>query len=316
MAWMIARLQLFSTLAQWGLPLLWVALGQALGWPRTGYCLALASWSWPFAVLAVEMALLRHVNCGDPAPRARPRQLLRAWLRECVLWVRVFNLRQPFFSRTVADQPAPPDAQGQRGVVLVHGYLCNRGFWNPWLRRLRREGRPFIAVNLEPAFASIDALCLPIEAAVARLEATTGEPPLIVAHSMGGLVVRAWLRHDRRQRGPAAPPRVHHVLSIGSPHHGTWIARWAFSTNGRQMRRHSDWLRELTANEPPHLGRHFTCIYGHCDNVVMPASTALLAGAEAVHLEGTPHVGLAFHASSLQLAWARLGPCRGQHLPQ
>ena len=39
----------------------------------------------------------------------------------------------------------------------------------------------------------------------------------------------------------------------------------------------------------------FTCFYGHTDNVVFPASTATLAGADNRHLAGVAHVAMAFH---------------------
>jgi triacylglycerol lipase len=106
---------------------------------------------------------------------------------------------------------------------------------------LRRQGTPFVAVNLEPVFGSIDDYVPVIEAAVARLEQATGLPPVAVAHSMGGLALRAWWA----QPGNAA--RVHHAITLGTPHHGTWLARWALTRNARQMRQLSGWLQRLEA---------------------------------------------------------------------
>jgi hypothetical protein len=36
----------------------------------------------------------------------------------------------------------PAEASGRRGVLLVHGFVCNRGLWNPWLQRLQRRVCP------------------------------------------------------------------------------------------------------------------------------------------------------------------------------
>ena len=63
----------------------------------------------------------------------------------------------------VPDGPAP--AQGWPSVVLVHGFLCNRGFWTPWLPLLRERGHAFVAVDLEPPFGSIDDYAGTIDAA-------------------------------------------------------------------------------------------------------------------------------------------------------
>ncbi|MCM2253193.1 MAG: alpha/beta fold hydrolase, partial [Ramlibacter sp.] len=192
--------------------------------------------------LAVEFIALRFIHRDDPAPLPTWSELARGWLHEAVMAVRVFGWRQPFRWRKEPDQlelagAAPP----RRGAVLIHGFVCNRGFWTPWLEQLRARGHPFVAVNLEPVFGSIDQYVPIVEDAVQRVTRATGMAPVLVCHSMGGLAARAWLR------AMAADDRVHHVVTIGSPHHGTWLARLSHVTNGRQMRLHSDWLRRLAA---------------------------------------------------------------------
>jgi alpha-beta hydrolase superfamily lysophospholipase len=77
------------------------------------------------------------------------------------------------------------------------------------MRDLRARRIPFIAVNLEPLFGSIDHYARIIEAAVARREAATDIPVLLVGHSMGGLAIRAWLRQFE------AHTRVHRAITIG-----------------------------------------------------------------------------------------------------
>ena len=128
-----------------------------------------------------------------------------------------------------------------------------------------------------------------IEQAVQRVAAGTGMAPLIVAHSMGGLAVRAWLAHSQGDE------RVHHVITIGTPHRGTFLGLAARSINTRQMHLGSDWLQQLAAREPPERSARFTCFFGHCDNIVFPASTATLPGANNRHIAGCAHVQMAFH---------------------
>jgi triacylglycerol esterase/lipase EstA (alpha/beta hydrolase family) len=188
----------------------------------------------------------------------------------------------------------------------VHGFFCNRAFWNPWLSRLRAEGVPFIAVSLEPVFGSISDYASTIDAAIARLEAATGRAPLVVAHSMGGLAVREWLH--RVERGHL---RVHHVVTIGTPHHGTWIARWGRTANGTEMRLKSPLVTRLAEAGTAQRHALFTCFYGNCDNIVFPASTATLAGADNRHLPGVAHVHMAFHATVFSEVWRLLkGPAQ------
>ena len=75
---------------------------------------------------------------------------------------------------------------------------------------------------------------------------------MIVAHSMGGLVARAYLR----RHGGA---QVARVITLGTPHHGTALANLAPGSNARQMSRPGGqpnaWLAQLAASETPQHAR-------------------------------------------------------------
>jgi len=250
---------------------------------------------WSLVWMGLQFALMHRVNRGDAAPRASALQLLRACAAEARVAAVVFGWRQPFRANAVPDWLPELRPDAPRGVVLVHGYLCNRGLWNPWMPLLRARGHAFAAVTLEPAFGSIDAYAAQIDAAVRRVAAATGRAPVLVCHSMGGLAARAWLRAV-----PGADACVHRVITLGTPHGGTWVARWSRTANGRQMRLASDWLQALAASEPPQRAARFTCWYSNCDNIVFPAGTAQLAGADNHFVAGVAHVEMAFVPSVVQ----------------
>ena len=235
-------------------------------------------------VLAVEFALMRRVHGEDPNPKPTPLETFWAWAGEVGAAVRVFCWRQPFCSSRWPDN-LPEDATGRTGVVLVHGFVCNRGVWNAWLARLSERGVPFIAVNIKSIFGSIDEGAAVVEAAVQRITRATGQAPLLVAHSMGGLAVRRWWCQH-----PSAP--VRHVITLGTPHQGTWLARFAMSLNGRQMQTGSAWLTAMRLSEPALRAQRFTCFYSHCDNIVFPPTTATLPGADNRFLKGVAHVNM------------------------
>ena len=240
-------------------------------------------------ILALEFVILHFVNAADPAPKPTLAALVLAWWNETVTAVQVFFWRQPFRPHAIADHLAPAELiKGHRGVVFVHGFVCNRGLWTPWLRRLQGGKHAFIALSLEPVFGSIDDYAPQIEAAVDKMTRLTGQPPLLVCHSMGGLAARAWLKIMR------ADSRVHRVVTIGTPHRGAWLARWGHSSNARQMRLLSDWHIQLDVDMP--AGRHalFTCWYSNCDNMAFPSATATLPGADNRLVLGAAHVRLAF----------------------
>jgi triacylglycerol esterase/lipase EstA (alpha/beta hydrolase family) len=238
-------------------------------------------------VLASEFWLLRRSYAPDDPERPRAGQLLRAWAVEVLVAPRVFLWRQPFRSASEPDH-LPSNARGRIGVVLVHGFFCNRGLWNPWLRRMRAFGIPFSAVTLEPVFGSIDDYCRAIGTAMAALEHATEQAPIIVAHSMGGLAVRAWLDAN-------ADARVHRLVTIATPHGGTRLAMRGRGRNVAQMRHGSAWLGELGRRDATTSRTQVVCFWSHCDNIVFPTRGATLPGADNRHLEGTPHVAMVYH---------------------
>lgn len=254
------------------------------------------------AILGLEFVLMQAANRRDAFPAASLGEVCRAWLAEVGHAPLVFCWRQPFRSTVYDDRPGT--LVGRRGLILAHGFVCNRGLWNGWYPRLIESGVPFIGVNLEPVFGGIDGYAERIEAAVSTLTAQTGLPPVIVAHSMGGLAVRAWLR----EAGPRAHVRVHHVVTLGSPHQGTALARWAFSTNGRQMVAAGAWVGDLQQSEPPEIAAHFTCVFSNCDNIVFPTSSALLPNARAVPIAACAHVQMVDHPQAFAEVMRWLAP--------
>lgn len=284
----LARLQQVTTLSLLGGGLAWLAWH----WPDSpllavaGFLVLVMGYS---LFLALEFVALRLFGGGDLAPRPTWSELARAWLSETAAAPRVFCWRQPFRWRAIPDLIEAGPGTPRRGTVFIHGFVCNRGFWNPWLQRLRETGHPFIAVNLEPVFGAIDDYVPIVEDAVRRMTKATGQAPVLVCHSMGGLAARAWLC------ARAGQGRVHHVITIASPHHGTWLGRFSHMRNGRQMRLRSPWLCELEQRGKALGDTRFTCWYTNCDNIVFPASTATLDGADNRLVLGVAHVELAFH---------------------
>lgn len=284
----IQRLQVLLRLLLAGGLLVWL-------WPSQGPVAALA-WAalgfWGYGlVMALGFLALLLINRGEPAPARPPGlwELLRACWFEFWACERVFAWQQPFQAQREPDHlPAAPN--GRRGVLLLHGYSCNRGLWNGWLRRLREQGHACVALNLEPAFGSIDDYADAIETALRRLQQSTGMAPVIVAHSMGGLALRAWWR----RHGGGDAMRLHRAFTLGSPHAGTVMAGLGPATNARQMRRGSAWLQALAAEEAQDFRARLVCYYSNADQVVCPAGSAVLAGAVVRYKPGLGHLRLVF----------------------
>ena len=199
----------------------------------------------------------------------------------------------PFLAFT---RRTPSNPQGLP-VLLIHGYGCNSGYWHAMSKVLLNAGITHHAVDMEPVFGGIDEYVPMIHEAAARLCADTGQDKIIIlAHSMGGLAARAYLR----VHGTA---RIAKVITLGTPHHGTALASFGIGLNTRQMHwseseqesLSSEWLHTLAKEENPSIYRLFVSIYSHHDNIIAPQTSSHLEGARNIEFHGIGHVALASH---------------------
>ena len=71
------------------------------------------------------------------------------------------------------------------------------------------------------------------------------------------------------------------------------LAMMARSEAGTQMQLLSPFIMSLAERESAARRARFTCYWSVCDNIVFPASTATLPGADNRAVQGRPHVALA-----------------------
>jgi triacylglycerol lipase len=188
-------------------------------------------------------------------------------------------------------------ADRQLPVLLIHGYGCSRGAWW-WLRaHLEAAGWTVATISLEPIYTSIDNYVDPVARRIDAVLAATGAARLIlVGHSMGGLVARAYLQ----RYGDA---RVARLVTLGTPHQGSELARLGFGANGRQMRPHSPWLQALAS---PPAAVDTVAIYSPHDNFVMPPALLELPGAQSQTINGVGHLAMLFSPRVIQALLAVL----------
>ncbi len=303
---MLARrllLALALELAGYGAAGAWLVLGA--GW-RVGAAAALVAsialgWRIAFALATYIVAWL-YRSPVPPSLRRSAVALLPHVLREIGAMLAVYCVLQPF--ERLAMRPArPPEGRGERPPVLfVHGYVCNRAAGWALVRRLRHRGWNVWAVTLEPVYGTIEQWIEPLARAIEALREATGAHTVhLVAHSMGGLAVRAYLREH-------GPGRVASVVTLGTPHHGSAHARLGPGANARQMEPGSPWLAALAADERG-LGVPFVSIFSHHDNFVAPQSSGAHAAARNVPLAGVGHLSLLLSPAVAEIVAHSLATC-------
>ena len=272
--------------------------------------------SWPQALLEVVVAFLGvrllfvaaafalawlHRSPRAPEHRIGTASTLAMLARE-YLSLLTFSVVHVPWERALlrADPPAQP-GQGTP-IVLVHGYFANRGYFRPMVRHLEQAGfGPVFVPNLRSYHATIERFEAELGACLERVAEATGKRCIVVAHSMGGLGIRAHLaRHGTRH--------VERVVTIATPHHGTALARHAISPNARQMCPGSAFLRELERIEGAQgPGIPLLSIYSTHDNLVAPQATSRLPWARNVAVPGRGHIETVHAPEVVALVLAELG---------
>lgn len=234
------------------------------------------------------------------------RQVLVMVLGEYAAFVLTFVFVFPFARWWMsADHLQPQSGGSSRALgadqrpplLLIHGYGCSRAAWW-WLRpRLQAAGWTVATIDLEPVYASIDDYVDPLARRVDSVLAETGAERLIlVGHSMGGLVARAYLRRF-------GGSRVARLVTLGTPHQGSALAHIGLGENARQMRPGSTWLQ--AAANPAAMVDTVT-LYSPHDNFVMPNANLLLPGALSQAIDGIGHLAMLYSPRVAQALLAAL----------
>ena len=288
---LLATLALGSLAAAW-----WIGSRCELG-PVAIFLLAAALF---FAIPATTILLTfaiawRHRSIPPPELRIGPLAAIRCVLQEIFSYTAVYVFLQPFPRLALRREPESP-ARGCTVVILVHGYACNAAVFAWLARRLAVRGYAVYTVTLEPVFARIDDYVAPLARKVNEV-AGAGGRVVLVGHSMGGLVCRAYTRRS----GGA---RVARIVTLGTPHHGSALAPLGHGADALDMLPKGEWLRALGASEEGGRAAPVTSVYSCHDNFVAPQDSSVLTGARNVPVAGLGHLSLLLSARVAELVEA------------
>jgi triacylglycerol esterase/lipase EstA (alpha/beta hydrolase family) len=260
----------------------WIAHGAAAWWFVAG---APIGYFAPAFVLVTLWFVLSWIWRTPRPPEARLgfASTLRLYVTE--IWTVAASWLLMVLHRLLIHDPVP--APAQRPVVLVHGVLVNDGVWLSLRRFLARNGvTPIYTINYGPPLADIAWFAEQLHTRIEEIRAATGaERVVLVAHSMGGLVARAYLRRF-------GAVRVAKLITIGAPHHGSMLA-WSFpGTCLAQMRPGNAWLTDLNRDENGAAPVPITSIWSRHDSMVAPQASSVLGNAENIALIGVAHNAL------------------------
>ncbi len=176
-------------------------------------------------------------------------------------------------------------------VFLLHGYLQGDAAFRNLERHLYERG-----MNVEsesyPFWRDLRIVEKQLLEKVKGIYEKSGRRVDLVGHSLGGLVSRSLAQKH--------PEYVRKVITLGSPHKGTYVAYLGlFTKSGRQMIPGSSYLREINSMPLPETVQFYS-IYSLRDMAIIPHDSARLEGAINIPIENLGHIGLiGFHTYNL-----------------
>ncbi len=199
-------------------------------------------------------------------------------------------------------------------ILLVHGMVDNRSIFTVLRRGLVRRGFGQIeTINYSILTDDIRSAAARLGAEVERIVEETGYERIhVIGHSMGGLIARYYVT---RLGGDA---HVHTLVTLGTPHRGSYLAySW---NNGltRQLRPGSALMEEL-AGPVTDCQTRFIVYWSDLDQVVVPQRNAALhhedLNVHNIALHGVGHMSSADHRQRRprHLGRARPPRHRGSH---
>jgi triacylglycerol lipase len=176
-------------------------------------------------------------------------------------------------------------------VLLVHGYAHNRSGFLSMSRQLKRAGFRYVdGFNYNALTDGIPEAAARLSAEVERVLAATGASRvMLVGHSMGGMVARYYVQRL------GGEDTVDTVVTMGSPHRGTYASYVGVGRAAAQLRPNSALLRELDDSARPGPVR-WIAYWSDLDAFVAPVTNAQLdhpaLAAHNVRVRDTGHLSL------------------------
>jgi len=189
----------------------------------------------------------------------------------------------------LAKYRQPSGSPAGRPVLCVHGIFMNSTCMWGIRTALAGAGRGSRAISLGIPFPTPLAYAGPLTSVMEEMAGAFPQSGYdIVAHSLGGVLIREVLR-----RRPELASSIGRVVTLGSPHHGTGFLRWMrFGPVYKILNRNSTYLRDLPTLRQLAPSIEVTTVASRHDLVVYPTEMAHLDGARQVTLEKVSHLGM------------------------
>lgn len=175
-------------------------------------------------------------------------------------------------------------------VLLVPGYAEPSWYFMYGIYRdLKKAGYTVEGINLFPNFASAEEQALKVKAKAEAMMKHYGSAKIhLVVHSFGGLISRYYIQN---LGGTAV---VDQLVTIATPHLGTYAAFLGPGESAVQLRPESDFLKKLNAQGFAYPPVKYTSIWSNLDEIVLPPKHSIMPDSQVFYVPWTGHLTIMF----------------------
>ncbi len=186
-------------------------------------------------------------------------------------------------------------------TILVPGFGDDTGILRGLERYLREAGVAAYAISPQPSNGAVGIEVLAQQLATTIKQQFSATTRLnLIGFSMGGLICRSYLQ----QCGGVA--RTERLITVATPHQGTWTAYTYNRPACVQMRPGSAFLAALNRDLTALQQVHFTSIWTPLDLTILPATSSYLPVGEMIQVWSPFHYTLLLDPRILQIIATRL----------
>jgi len=164
-------------------------------------------------------------------------------------------------------------------IVLIHGFRFRISI-HDHARKARRQGRNFALFEYDWNMG-IDEISDMFHDWCKDQQAAGAGDLVIVAHSLGGLIATRMLQRH-------APKFVTHLVTVATPHAGTYVAYISCTQSAKDMRPGSDFMR---VHSPEVTGYDHMNVVAESDWIILPYRSCILPDASSARQLSMPGIG-------------------------
>lgn len=175
-------------------------------------------------------------------------------------------------------------------ILLVPGYAEPSWYFMYGLYKdLKQAGWQVEGINLFPNFASAEEQAAKVKLRVEEMKKRLGVDKVnLVVHSFGGLISRYYIQELGGLQS------VERLITIATPHHGTYAAYLGPGASADQMQPGSEFLKKLNANGFAYPPIKYTSIWTNLDEIVVPPKNSIMPDSNVRYVPWTGHLTVMF----------------------